>query len=123
MLQQQESGEVVATADGGYADLAADVLALAQRAGATAADIVVADGDTFSVQVRVGAVEETITRSLSGHIVHVLGGVSALEILTRRVPGRAFGFEVGLPLASRPMSEKSPPLQSSRSGATDFRAA
>ncbi len=41
----------------GYADLAADVLARAQACGATEADILVADGETFSVQVRVGAVD------------------------------------------------------------------
>jgi PmbA protein len=37
--------------------LAADVLARAKACGATEADIVVADGETFSVQVRVGAVD------------------------------------------------------------------
>jgi len=41
----------------GYAQLAADVLARAKRCGATEADIVVADGETFSVQVRVGVVD------------------------------------------------------------------
>lgn len=41
----------------GYAQLAADVLARAKQCGATEADIVVADGETFSVQVRVGAVD------------------------------------------------------------------
>ncbi|MFO0702120.1 MAG: metallopeptidase TldD-related protein, partial [Nitrospira sp.] len=41
----------------GYAQLAADVLAQAKACGATEADIVVADGETFSVQVRVGAVD------------------------------------------------------------------
>ena len=43
--------------NGGYAELAADVLARAKAGGATEADIVVADGETFSVQVRVGAVD------------------------------------------------------------------
>ncbi len=57
MLQQQQAECPVDTAHSGYAQLAADVLAMAKRAGATAADIVVADGDTFSVQVRVGAVD------------------------------------------------------------------
>ncbi len=37
--------------------LAADVLGRAKTLGATAADIVIADGDTFSVQVRLAAVE------------------------------------------------------------------
>ncbi|MGA6826031.1 TldD/PmbA family protein [Nitrospira sp. NS4] len=41
----------------GYAQLAADVLARAKQCGATEADIVVADGETFSVQVRVGVVD------------------------------------------------------------------
>jgi PmbA protein len=41
----------------GYANLAADLLAQAKRAGATEADIIIADGDTFSVQVRLGAVD------------------------------------------------------------------
>ncbi|HEY7534307.1 MAG TPA: metallopeptidase TldD-related protein [Nitrospiraceae bacterium] len=43
--------------DHGYSQLAVDVLDQAQRSGATAADIIVADGDTFSVQVRLGAVD------------------------------------------------------------------
>ena len=41
----------------GYAQLAAYVLAQAKAFGATEADIVVADGETFSVQVRVGTVD------------------------------------------------------------------
>ncbi|MDR4462810.1 MAG: TldD/PmbA family protein [Nitrospira sp.] len=41
----------------GYAQLASDVLARAKTCGATEADIVVADGETLSVQVRVGAVD------------------------------------------------------------------
>jgi PmbA protein len=44
-------------ANGSYHQLAADVLERARSCGATDADIVVADGDTFSVQVRVGAVD------------------------------------------------------------------
>jgi PmbA protein len=43
--------------NGGYAELAADVLARAKACGADEADSVVADGETFSVQVRVGAVD------------------------------------------------------------------
>src|SRR5512137_1614336 len=43
--------------ENGYANLAADLLAQAKRAGATEADIIIADGDTFSVQVRLGAVD------------------------------------------------------------------
>src|SRR5574339_1026804 len=41
----------------GYSQLAADVLPRAKACGATEADIVVADGETLSVQVRVGAVD------------------------------------------------------------------
>jgi PmbA protein len=44
-------------ANGSYNQLAVDVLARARSCGATEADIVVVDGDTFSVQVRVGAVD------------------------------------------------------------------
>jgi PmbA protein len=47
----------VPTSANGYAQLATDVLARAKACGATEADIVVADGETFSVQVRVGTVD------------------------------------------------------------------
>jgi PmbA protein len=40
-----------------YKQLAVDLLAKAGKCGATEADVVVADGDTFSVQVRLGAVD------------------------------------------------------------------
>ncbi len=40
-----------------HATIAADVLGRAKTLGATGADIVIADGDTFSVQVRLSAVE------------------------------------------------------------------
>lgn len=56
MIQKQPSGSSIEAANG-YAQLAADVLARAKACGATEADIVVADGETFSVQVRVGAVD------------------------------------------------------------------
>lgn len=46
-----------AEAADGYADLAAHVLTKAKACGATEADIVVADGETFSVQVRIGVVD------------------------------------------------------------------
>jgi PmbA protein len=55
-LQRQPGTQAIDSANG-YADLAADVLARAEACGATEADIVVADGETFSVQVRVGAVD------------------------------------------------------------------
>jgi len=51
-----QNDRTVETANG-YAQLAADVLARAKACGATEADIVVADGETFSVQVRVGTVD------------------------------------------------------------------
>ena len=41
----------------GYRQLAADVLAMARQGGATEADIVIADGENLSVQVRLGAVD------------------------------------------------------------------
>lgn len=40
-----------------YAQLAADVLRQAKQSGATEADIIIAEGETFSVQVRLGAVD------------------------------------------------------------------
>ncbi len=49
-------GDVI-TAANGYAQLAADVLAMAKKGGATEADILVADGENLSVQVRLGAVD------------------------------------------------------------------
>ena len=57
MIQKQETGRFVKSTHGTYDQLAADVLARATQCGATEADIVVADGETFSVQVRVGAVD------------------------------------------------------------------
>ena len=39
------------------AELAVDLLARAKKRGATEADVVVADGDTFDVQVRLSAVD------------------------------------------------------------------
>ena len=41
----------------GYSQLALDLLGKAKRGGATEADIIIADGETFSVQVRLGAVD------------------------------------------------------------------
>ncbi|MEW6248721.1 MAG: TldD/PmbA family protein [Nitrospirota bacterium] len=40
-----------------FADLAADILDRARRCGATEADVLVADGETLSIQVRLGAVD------------------------------------------------------------------
>ena len=57
MIQKQQPGNVIEATNGTYDQLAADGLARAKDCGATEADIVVADGETFSVQVRVGAVD------------------------------------------------------------------
>lgn len=57
MLQGQTSIRAAEASHGTYDQLASDVLARAKDCGATEADIVVADGETFSVQVRVGAVD------------------------------------------------------------------
>lgn len=57
MLQKQTSIRSAESPHGTYDQLASDVLARAKDCGATEADIVVADGETFSVQVRVGAVD------------------------------------------------------------------
>ena len=40
-----------------YSSLAQDLLARASKQGATAADVMVADGENLSVQVRMGAVD------------------------------------------------------------------
>jgi len=57
VLQKQTSIRSADAVNGTYNQLAADVLARAKDCGATEADIVVADGETFSLQVRVGAVD------------------------------------------------------------------
>jgi PmbA protein len=57
VLQKKTLMRSAEEADGSYNQLAAGVLARAKDCGATEADIVVADGETFSVQVRVGAVD------------------------------------------------------------------
>jgi len=41
----------------GYAHMAVELLAMAKRGGATEADVIIADGDNLSVQVRLGAVD------------------------------------------------------------------
>jgi PmbA protein len=57
VLQKQTSIRAAEASHGTYDQLASDVLARAKDCGATEADVVVADGETFSVQVRVGAVD------------------------------------------------------------------
>lgn len=51
----------------GYSQLAMDLLARAKRGGATEADIIIADGETFSVQVRLGAVDR-LTKAREKHL-------------------------------------------------------
>jgi PmbA protein len=51
----------------GYGQLALDLLAKAKRSGATEADIIIADGETFSVQVRLGAVDR-LTKAREKHL-------------------------------------------------------
>ena len=51
----------------GYGQLAMDLLAKAKRGGATEADIIIADGETFSVQVRLGAVDR-LTKAREKHL-------------------------------------------------------
>ena len=51
----------------GYSQLALDLLAKAKRSGATAADIIIAEGETFSVQVRLGAVDR-LTKAWEKHL-------------------------------------------------------
>jgi len=51
----------------GYSQVAMDVLAKAKRGGATEADIIIADGETFSVQVRLGAVDR-LTKAREKHL-------------------------------------------------------
>ena len=51
----------------GYSQLAIDLLAKAKRSGATEADIMIADGETFSVQVRLGVVDR-LTKAREKHL-------------------------------------------------------
>ncbi len=51
----------------GYSQLALDLLAKAKRSGATEADIIIADGETLSVQVRLGAVDR-LTKAREKHL-------------------------------------------------------
>ncbi|HEX5647262.1 MAG TPA: metallopeptidase TldD-related protein [Nitrospira sp.] len=57
IVHKEQADRSLMAENSGYAQLAAEVLACAKQCGATEADIVVADGETFSVQVRVGAVD------------------------------------------------------------------
>jgi PmbA protein len=51
----------------GYRQLALDLLAKAKHSGATEADIIIADGEAFSVQVRLGIVDR-ITKAREKHL-------------------------------------------------------
>jgi len=51
----------------GYSQLAMDLLVKAKRTGATEADIIIADGETFSVQVRLGVVDR-LTKAREKHL-------------------------------------------------------
>ncbi|NOT21850.1 MAG: TldD/PmbA family protein, partial [Nitrospiraceae bacterium] len=51
----------------GYSQLAIDLLAKAKSSGATEADIIIADGETLSVQVRLGAVDR-LTKAREKHL-------------------------------------------------------
>jgi PmbA protein len=55
MTQQKE--ELITRANGSLRDLAYDVLGMAKKNGATEADVVVADGENLSVQIRLGSVD------------------------------------------------------------------
>jgi len=51
----------------GYSQLALDLLDKAKRSGATEADIIIADGETLSVQVRLGVVDR-LTKAREKHL-------------------------------------------------------
>ena len=57
MSQTREPGQSIQPANGHLAQLASDVLAMAKKHGATEADVVVADGENLSVQIRLGSVD------------------------------------------------------------------
>ena len=56
-MHQENPDRAIQPANGHLLQLAADVLAMAKKDGATEADVVVADGENLSVQVRLGAVD------------------------------------------------------------------
>ncbi|HTL60388.1 MAG TPA: metallopeptidase TldD-related protein [Nitrospira sp.] len=57
MIRQPNQEELITRANGSLRELAHDVLAMAKKNGATEADVVVADGENLSVQVRLGSVD------------------------------------------------------------------
>jgi PmbA protein len=57
MSRESHKDALITQADGSLRKLAHDVLGMAIQSGATEADVVVADGENLSVQVRLGAVD------------------------------------------------------------------
>ena len=57
MTQHSEKDAVIQPANGSLRELAQDVLVMAKESGATEADVVVADGENLSVQIRLGSVD------------------------------------------------------------------
>ena len=57
MTDHSEKGALTTRANGNLRDVASDVLAMAKKQGATEADVVVADGENLSVQIRLGSVD------------------------------------------------------------------
>ena len=55
--QSVSSRRSVQVVNGGFTQLASEVLTMAKRTGATEADVVIADGENLSVQIRLGAVD------------------------------------------------------------------
>src|SRR6266576_1959108 len=64
----------------GYSQLAMDLLVKAKHSGATEADIIIAEGETFSVQVRLGAVDR-LTNAREKHLgLRVFSGIRSASI-------------------------------------------
>jgi PmbA protein len=57
MSRQSQKEQLIPQADGRLRNLAHDVLDMAKQNGATEADVVVADGENLSVQIRLGSVD------------------------------------------------------------------
>ena len=57
MTGHSEKEALTKRANGNLRDVASDVLAMAKKQGATEADVVVADGENLSVQIRLGSVD------------------------------------------------------------------
>ena len=57
MSRQTPNEQLIKQADGSLRNLAHDVLEMARQHGATEADVVVADGENLSVQIRLGCVD------------------------------------------------------------------